>query len=118
MGFHENKQYENWGDSNIRSADGVDIIEAESNPNHGQYIGDLEKVSQIKLKSNPLFITSFVGRFLVFFFTAVSPPVRQACRGYRAAVKAVDFHLPSLRLPLGNGVVKVCKHVPYACNDV
>lgn len=36
---------DNFGDSTLRWPDGVDVIEAESNPAHGQYIGNWAPVS-------------------------------------------------------------------------
>lgn len=44
MGFYENTPTSNFGESDLRLPDGVDVIEAESNPAHGHYIGDWQPV--------------------------------------------------------------------------
>lgn len=47
MGFHEIEPEERSGDSDIRPADGVGVIEAESRADHGQYIGHVSAVSRV-----------------------------------------------------------------------
>ena len=45
VGFYESTPMSNFGDATLRLPDGVDIIEAESNPAHGHYIGNWAPVS-------------------------------------------------------------------------
>lgn len=43
---------DNFGDSTLRWPDGVDVIEAESNPAHGQYIGNWAPVRATQTPSH------------------------------------------------------------------